>query len=89
MALLLGSCGRERVMQLHGKMTEIQHLGQTCWIFMDDQHQYYEVITPSTQILREGLQMSIRAIEVQSKTLCELPTVIEVLEFRPDHLKDM
>lgn len=89
MALLLGSCGRERVMQLHGKMTKIQHLGQTCWIFMDDQHQYYEVITPSTQILREGLQMSIRAIEVQSKTLCELPTVIEVLEFRPDHLKDM
>ncbi|PIQ29223.1 hypothetical protein COW36_17450 [bacterium (Candidatus Blackallbacteria) CG17_big_fil_post_rev_8_21_14_2_50_48_46] len=87
--LALMSCGGDRAMQLHGKMTKIQHLGETCWVFMDDQHRYYEVITPSSQILHEGLQMSIRAIEVQSKTLCELPTVIEIIEYRPDHFRDM
>ncbi len=87
-ALALTACS-EGDMELHGKMTTIQYLGKTCWVFQDDNHNYYEVITPSVEILKDGLHMSVRAFEVNSKTLCNLPTVIEIYEFRPDHSKDM
>jgi hypothetical protein len=85
--LLLTAC-QDQEMQLHGKMTTIKHMGKTCWVFQDDNHNKYEVITPSVELLRENLQMSIRAFEVKSKTLCDLPTVIEVFEYRPDFSKD-
>ena len=76
-------------MKMHGHMEKIVHQGQTCWIFVDDDHKSYEVITPSELVLRENLQMSIKAVEVERKTLCQLPTVIDILAFRPDYEKDM
>lgn len=84
----LAGC-KDDQMHLHGRMTRMEHEGQTCWIFVDDNHNSYEVITPSAQVLRDGLQMSIRAIESDRKTLCQFPTVIDILEFRPDFSKDM
>lgn len=95
-ALLMGTtlffntgCKSSGAMKLHGKMTSIPHMDGKCWIFVDDNDRKYEVITPSAQILKEDLQMSIKAIEVDRKTYCNLPTVIEILEYRPDFSKDM
>ena len=84
---LLG-CKSSGEMRLHGKMTTIEHMDGVCWIFVDDKNRKYEVVTPSGQILKEGLQMSIKAVEVSTRTYCGLPTVIEVIEFRPDFEKD-
>ena len=84
----LPACASQE-MQLHGTMSTFEFRGETCWVFRDDQGRPFEVITPSSQILRDGLQLSIRAVKVKAKTLCELPNVIEVLEYRPDFAKDM
>jgi len=86
--LLLSACGKREI-KLHGHMSSIQYQGNTCWIFIDDNHNSYEVVTPSPQILREGLRMQIRAVEVDRKTLCDLPTVIEIEKFRPDTINDL
>ncbi len=74
---------------LHGHMTKIEYEGDTCWVFVDDDHRYYEVITGSDQILQEGLQMRVKAFEVSRKTTCQMPTVIEIYEYMPDFAKDM
>ena len=74
---------------LHGHMTKMEHEGDTCWIFVDDDNHYYEVITGSEQILKEGLQMRVKAFEVDRKTTCQMPTVIEIYEYMPDYAKDM
>lgn len=87
-SLALSSCS-DGQMHLHGHMETIDYLGQKCWIFIDDNHDSYEVITPSPQVLREDLQMRIKAVKVERKTLCDLPTVIDIIEFRPDYDKDM
>lgn len=84
----LSACQSDE-MRLHGHMEKIQHEGQTCWIFIDDDHKAYEVITPSELVLKENLQMSIKAYEVERQTLCQLPTVIDIVAFRPDFAKDM
>ena len=70
-------------MELFGTVKQIQHEGQTCWIFEDENHQFYEIITASPQILQPGLRATIRAVEVERKTSCQLPTVIDVLSYRP------
>lgn len=86
--LVLSGCADDE-MRLHGHMEKMEHEGQTCWIFVDDDHKAYEVITPSPEVLKEGLQMSVKAVEVERKTLCQLPTVIDIYEYRPDFAKDM
>ncbi|HEY9840715.1 MAG: hypothetical protein ACAI44_03935 [Candidatus Sericytochromatia bacterium] len=85
--LALSGCGDGK-MHLHGHMESFEFEGQRCWIFVDDNHKKYEVITPSSEVLRDGIQMSIRAEESESKTLCQLPTVIDVVEYRYDFAKD-
>lgn len=87
-SILLAGCEASD-MALHGHMTKIEHEGDTCWIFVDDDNNAYEVITGSDQILKEGLQMRVKAFEVDRKTTCQLPTVIEIYEFMPDYAKDM
>lgn len=84
----LSACS-EREIKLHGRMSTLEYQGKTCWIFIDDNGHSYEVITPSPQILREGLRMQIKAYEVERKTLCQLPTVIDIHEYRPDTIKDL
>lgn len=86
--LSLSACS-DQEMKLHGRMSTIEYQGKTCWIFIDDQGYKYEVITPSPQILREGLRMQIKAYAVERQTLCQLPTVIDIHEYRPDTIKDL
>lgn len=83
----LAGCG-DGTTRMHGHMESLEYEGQKCWIFVDDNHNKYEVITPSSQVLRDGVQMSIKAERSQSKTLCELPTVIDIVEYRYDFAKD-
>lgn len=83
----LAGCG-DGLKHLHGHMETLQHDGQTCWIFVDDNHNSYEVNTPSSEVLRPNVQMSIKAETLDSKTLCELPTVIDIVEYRLDFAKD-
>lgn len=83
----LSACG-DGTTKMHGHMESLEHDGQKCWIFVDDNHNKYEVITPSSEVLREGLQMSIKAETSEAKTMCELPTVIDIVEYRPDFAKD-
>lgn len=87
-SILLAGCASSD-MALHGHMTKIEYEGDTCWIFVDDNNNSYEVITGSDQILQEGLQMRVKAFEVKRKTTCQLPTVIEIYEYMPDYAKDM
>lgn len=80
--LCLSACqGKE--MELYGKVTTLQHEGQTCWIFVDENHNSYEIITASSQILQPGMTAAIRAVEVDRKTSCQLPTVIDIVSYRP------
>ena len=83
----LAGCG-ESEKRLHGHMESFEHEGQRCWIFVDDDHKKYEVITPSYEVLREGLQMQIKYVESDRQTLCQLPTVIDIVEYKPDFSKD-
>ena len=70
-------------MELYGKVTTLEHEGQTCWVFMDDNHNAYEIITGSSQVLHPGMRAEIRAVEVNRKTSCQLPTVIDIVSYRP------
>lgn len=88
LSLGLSGCSHNEL-RLHGHMETIEHQGEKCWIFVDDNHHSYEVITPSHDILKENLHMRIKAMEVNRKTLCDLPTVIDIYEYRPDFAKDM
>lgn len=74
--------------QMHGHIESMQVDGHTCWLFIDDEHQSYEVITPSREVLRDGLKMFIRAVPIERHTLCGFPTVIDILEYRPDGVAD-
>lgn len=84
----LSACS-DKKMQMHGHMESMTHEGQTCWIFVDDNHRSYEVITPSHEVLKEGLQMFVRYEFADRQTMCGFPTVIDILEYRPDFAKDM
>lgn len=86
--LALSGCSNDEL-RLHGHIESLSYEGQTCWIFVDDNHQSYEVITPSGEVLKEGMQMTIKAVSVDRQTLCSLPTVIDIIEYRPDFAKDM
>ena len=88
-SIALSGCGGESEIRLHGHMETLQFEGQTCWIFVDDMHKKYEVVTPSPEVLKEGLQMTVKAVSVERQTLCMLPTVIDIIEYRPDFAKDM
>lgn len=87
--LSLSGCGGKEKIQIHGHMESLSYEGQTCWIFVDDDHKKYEVITNSGDVLKEGLQMTIKYEPVSRQTLCQLPTVIDIVEYRPDFAKDM
>jgi hypothetical protein len=70
-------------MQLYGKVSTIEYAGQTCWVFMDENNNAYEIITGSSQVLQPGMRAEIRAVEVNRKTSCQLPTVIDIVSYRP------
>lgn len=78
----LSACKGDEI-QLYGKVTTFDHEGQTCWVFMDENHNAYEIITGSTQVLQPGMRAEIRAVEVKRKTSCQLPTVIDIVSYRP------
>lgn len=80
----LGACDKDDTLRLHGKMESVEHLGYTCWVFRDDSGRAYEVVTPSTQILKDGLAMTIIAMPSEIKTICELGDNIEIVKYRPD-----
>lgn len=80
--MCLSACKSNEI-QLFGKVTTFEHEGQTCWIFMDENNNAYEIITGSTQVLQPGLRAEVRAIEVNRKTSCQLPTVIDIVSYRP------
>ncbi|PKL74805.1 MAG: hypothetical protein CVV27_18625 [Candidatus Melainabacteria bacterium HGW-Melainabacteria-1] len=85
--LTLYGCSDDKI-SLRGHMETLEYEGQTCWIFVDEMHRKYEVITPSPEVLRPNVKMSIRAYPVERKTLCQLPTVIDIVEYRLDFAKD-
>lgn len=80
----LSACNQDKTLRLHGKMESVEHLGYTCWVFRDDNGRSYEVVTPSTQILKDGLAMNIIAEPSGIKTICELGDNIEIIKYRPD-----
>ncbi len=82
-ALVSLSACKGNEMELFGKVSRIEHEGQTCWVFMDENHNAYEIITGSTQVLQPGMRAEIRAVEVNRKTSCQLPTVIDIVSYRP------
>ncbi len=82
MLLSLTAC-KSQEMELYGKVSILQHEGQTCWIFTDENNNAYEIITASSQILQPGMTAAIRAVEVNRKTSCQLPTVIDIVSYRP------
>lgn len=82
-ALMGISACESQEMELYGKVTTLDHEGQTCWVFVDENHNAYEIITASSQILQPGMTAAIRAVEVDRKTSCQLPTVIDIVSYRP------
>ena len=79
----------EDTFKVHGEMKAIMHQGFRCWYFKADNGKYFEVVTPSTDILREGLRMYIEAVRVERSTWCGLGDTIEIVRYKADNPKDI
>lgn len=85
---LIGLSGcAEKEMKMHGKVMSVKHMGFDCFVFRSDEGRFYEIVTASTQILREGMTAYILAERVNKRTICELGDTIRVLKYRPDDPK--